>query len=113
MDAACLAASYRTMSHNERAWCSGWPAYMQNRDVNRNVNTGDRDLGDKVQDKWHDFRAAVREKWNDLTDRDIDQYKGRDRNEFVGYIGERTGSRREEIDRDIDSLSRNTGYRFD
>lgn len=74
---------------------------------------GERDLGDKVRDNWQDFRAAVREKWNDITDRDLDEYKGRRRDDLVGYIGERTGSRREEVGRDIDSFSRDTGYRFD
>lgn len=76
-------------------------------------NVGKRDLGDRVEDNWDRFKGRVREKWNDLTDRDLDSYKGRRKDELVGHISERTGEQREAIGRDVDSLSRDTGYRFD
>jgi len=76
------------------------------------VNRSGRDLGDKVKDNWDRFRMRVKGKWSDLTDRDLDQYKGRRRDDLVGHISTRTGNRREEIDRDIDSLARDTGYKF-
>lgn len=81
-------------------------------DTNRS-NPGDRSVGDKIEDKWDSFRMRVRSKWNDLTDRDLDQYKGRRRDELSGFIGERTGAERQQVDRDLDTLARDTGYRFE
>lgn len=81
--------------------------------VERNLNRdSDRNVGEKMKDNWDQFRLKVKDKWNDLTDNDLDTYKGRRRDDLVGHISERTGARREEISRDIDSLSQETGYRF-
>ena len=84
---------------------------MQNRDINKGT-TSDRDLGDKVRDNWDQFRMKVKEKWSDIKDRDIDTYKGKRREDLSGYIGQKTGSRREEVDRELDTLARDTGYNF-
>lgn len=85
-------------------------------DTNRNLgnrsHVGDRSVGDKMEEGWDRFRSRVRSKWGDLTDRDLDQYRGRRREDLSGFIGERTGARREEVDRDLDVFARDTGYRF-
>lgn len=83
---------------------------MENRNINK--GTSERDLGEKVKDNWDVFRMRVKEKWNDITDRDLDQYKGRRREELSGYIGQRTGSKHDDVDRDLDTLAQDTGYRF-
>lgn len=87
----------------------------ENRDINRNVgerNVGERSAGQNIRQGWDQFRSRVRGKWNDISERDLDQYQGRRREDLVGYIGERTGGRREDIDRDVDTFARDTGYRF-
>lgn len=62
---------------------------------------------------WTKFRSKVRSKWSDIEERDLDRYKGRNREELSGFINQRvSGSRREDINRDLDSISRETGYRF-
>lgn len=76
-------------------------------------NVGERGTGGEMRQGWHEFRSRVRAKWNDLTERDIDAYQGRPRDDLVGYIGDRTGTRREEVDKDVDRLARDVGYRFE
>lgn len=71
-----------------------------------------RDVGDKIEDAWDRFRMRVREKWNDLTDDDLEEHRGKTREDLVGYMEGRTGQRRTEIERDIDGFARDTGYRF-
>ena len=79
---------------------------MQNRDVN-NRSPG----GDRVQGNWKQFKGKLREKWGDLRDDDLDRSQGQ-RDQLVGHIQERTGRQRQEIERDVDTISRDTGYRF-
>lgn len=100
---------------------------MDNRDVNHHekdligrkggASTGatmHRDtVGQNVREGWHDFRAKVRAKWSQLTDKDLDAYQGRSRNDLVGFIGQRTGSERSVVERDVDAFARDTNYRWD
>lgn len=70
-------------------------------------------VGQNVKEGWQDFRTKVRGKWNQLTDKDLDSYQNRNRNDLVGFIGERTGQDRSVIERDVDNLARETNYRWD
>lgn len=61
---------------------------------------------------WDQFRGRLREKWNTLQEQDLDRV-GRNRDQLIGHINERAGGNRQEIERDIDRISRETGYRFE
>ena len=78
---------------------------MQNRDVDQG-KTGGRAEGD-----WRRFKGRLREKWGGLTAEDLDRAQGR-RDQLVGRIQERTGLERNAIERDVDTISRDVGYRF-
>lgn len=97
---------------------------MQNRDMNQNRDVGRKGgvaggsssmerEGQGVREGWQNFRSRVRSKWNQLSDRDLDLYQTRGRNDLVGFIGERTGNDRNVIERDIDNIARETNYRWD
>lgn len=69
--------------------------------------------GQKVKEGWQDFKTKISQKWNDLTDKDIDNFQRKDRRELVGYVHGRVGGDRTLVERDIDTLARETNYRFD
>jgi hypothetical protein len=68
--------------------------------------------GQKVKEGWHDFKAKVRQKWNQLTDKDIDTYQNRSRNDFVGYVHGKVGGDRAMVERDVDTFARDSSYRW-
>lgn len=68
--------------------------------------------GQNVKQGWNDFKAKVRQKWNNLTDKDIDTYQNRNRNDFVGYVHGKVGGDRTMVERDIDTFARDTNYRW-
>lgn len=68
--------------------------------------------GQKVKEGWNDFKAKVKGKWNQLTDKDLDTYQSRNRNDFVGYVHNRVGGDRGMIERDVDNYARETNYRW-
>ena len=68
--------------------------------------------GQGVKEGWNDFKAKVRQKWNNLTDKDIDTYQSRNRNDFVGYVHGKVGGDRNLVERDIDTFARDTNYRW-
>ena len=70
-------------------------------------------VGQKVKEGWHEFKAKVRAKWSQLTDKDVDTYQNRSRNDFVGYVHGKVGGDRSAIERDVDSFSRDTRYRWE
>ena len=65
-----------------------------------------------VREGWQDFKAKVRQKWSTLTDKDLDAYQGRNRDDFVGYVHGRVGGDRTLVSRDIDTFARDTNYRW-
>lgn len=69
--------------------------------------------GQKVKEGWSDFRARVRGKWNEITERDLDEYRRRRRDDLVNFIGDRVGGDRTAIGRDIDNFARESNYRWD
>lgn len=68
--------------------------------------------GQKMKEGWNDFRTKVRQKWSQLTDRDIDTYQNRNRNDFVEYVHGKVGGDRTMVERDVDNIARDTNYRW-
>lgn len=64
---------------------------------------------DRVMGNWKQFKGYLREKWGDLTDDDVDRLEGR-REQLVGYLQERSGREREEVERDIEDITRRSQY---
>jgi hypothetical protein len=75
------------------------------------LNRGET-AGQKVKQGWNEFKTKVRGKWNQLTDKDIDTYQNRNRNDFVGYVHGKVGGDRTMVERDIDTFARDTNYRW-
>lgn len=69
--------------------------------------------GENVKQGWQQFREKVRGKWNDISDRDLDQYQNKNRNDLVGYLNQKTGQDRNSIERDVDTFARDTNYRWE
>lgn len=92
---------------------------MQNRDLNKGSvgNQGNLDrvtqspTSQRVEGNWNQFKGKLREKWGDLTDDELDRLQGQ-RDQIVGRLQEHTGRQRQEVERDIDTISRESGYRF-
>lgn len=64
---------------------------------------------ERVEANWLQLKGLLREKWGDLTDDELDRLEGR-RDQLMGHLEERTALRREELERDIDQLSRRAQY---
>lgn len=69
-------------------------------------------VAQNVKEGWVDFKAKIRQKWSQLSDKDVDTYQGRNRNDFVGYVHGKVGGDRTMIERDIDAYARDTNYRW-
>ena len=63
----------------------------------------------RIEGNWRQLKGYLKETWGDLTDDDLDRLEGR-RERLVGYLEERTARRREEIERDLEDLSRRANY---
>jgi uncharacterized protein YjbJ (UPF0337 family) len=79
--------------------------------VNQTVNPMKRPEEQQADGNWNQFKGRLREAWGSLTDDDIDRYKGR-RDQLVGYVQEKTGEARENVDRTMNRLSEESDYRF-
>lgn len=66
---------------------------------------------DKISGNWLQFKGKVREKWGDLTDDELDRAKGQ-RDQLLGVIEKRSGEPRQNVERDVDRIARDTDYRF-
>lgn len=58
---------------------------------------------DIVEGKYKEFKGLAREKWGKLTDDDLEFAKGK-RDRFIGKLQERYGYRREEAEKEVQSL---------
>jgi uncharacterized protein YjbJ (UPF0337 family) len=67
--------------------------------------------GERVSGNWKMFKGKLREKWGEITDDELDRVQGR-REQLVGYIQQKSGRERAEVEREIDNLSRETNYRW-
>jgi uncharacterized protein YjbJ (UPF0337 family) len=94
---------------------------LANRDINQGSNVGNRgnqrenmgggQMGGQRQG-WDQFRGKLREKWGNLREEDLNRV-GKNRNELVGHISQQGGVNKQDVERDIDRISRETGYRFE
>ena len=60
---------------------------------------------------WKQFKGKLKEAWGSLTDDELDRLEGR-RDQLEGMIEERTGETRADIQRRLDTMSRDHGYRW-
>jgi uncharacterized protein YjbJ (UPF0337 family) len=65
----------------------------------------------QVKGNWKQFKGRIQQAWGDLTDDDLDRYKGK-RTELEGHLQEKTGEAREDIRRKLDEYEREAEYRF-
>jgi len=59
---------------------------------------------DKLKGKWHQLKGEIKRKWAKVTDDDLMEAEG-NMEKVVGKIQERTGERREAIEKWLDSQS--------
>lgn len=64
---------------------------------------------DRMAGQWHQIKGRLREKWGDLTDDDLERLKGQ-REQIVGLIQARSGRERAEVERDLDSITRDAQF---
>lgn len=55
--------------------------------------------------RWKQLRGRIRETWGDLTDDDLDRFEG-SRSQFVGHLQERYGLPREDVERRLEEIDR-------
>ena len=59
---------------------------------------------DRIKGKWHQLKGEIKRRWGKVTDNDLTEAEG-DMEKLVGKIQERTGERREAIEKWLDSQS--------
>jgi uncharacterized protein YjbJ (UPF0337 family) len=59
---------------------------------------------DRMKGKWHQLKGEIKRKWGKVTDDDLTEAEG-NMEKLVGKIQERTGERREAIEKWLDSQS--------
>ena len=57
---------------------------------------------DKFKGKWHQLKGEVKRKWGKMTDDDLTESEG-DMEKLMGRIQQRTGEKREAIEKWFDS----------
>ena len=57
---------------------------------------------DKFEGKWHQLKGEVKRKWGKMTDDDLMESEG-DMEKLMGRIQQRTGEKREAIEKWLDS----------
>jgi len=65
----------------------------------------------KAKGSWKQFKGHVQEKWGDLTGDEMDQFEGK-RERLEGYIQKKTGEKREEVQKTLDSITKKVDYAF-
>jgi uncharacterized protein YjbJ (UPF0337 family) len=59
---------------------------------------------DKIKGKWHQVKGEIKRKWGQVTDDDLKEAEG-NMEKLIGKIQERSGERREAIEKWLDSQS--------
>jgi uncharacterized protein YjbJ (UPF0337 family) len=59
---------------------------------------------DRIKGKWRQLKGEIKRRWGKVTDNDLTEAEG-DMEKLVGKIQERTGERREAIEKWLDSQS--------
>src|SRR5438105_3528211 len=60
---------------------------------------------DRIKGKWHQLKGEIKRKWGKITDDDLTEAEG-DAEKLIGKIQERSGERREAIEKWLDSQSK-------
>lgn len=63
----------------------------------------------QMKGNWKQFKGRLQELWGELTDDELDTYKGR-REQLEGYLVEKTGKSRERIREQIDRVAKELEY---
>ena len=58
--------------------------------------------------KWKLLRGRIKETWGDLSDDDLDRFEGQ-RDQFVGHVQERYGLSRDDVERRLEEIDRESG----
>ncbi len=58
----------------------------------------------QVSGNWKQFKGKIKEAWGDLTDDELDEYEGK-KDQFEGFLEERTGEKRSAIRDKIDQIT--------
>ena len=72
---------------------------------------GDSPQMQQAKGTWQQFKGHVQEKWGDLTGDKMDQFEGK-RERLEGYLQKQTGEKREAVQKQLDELTKKTGYSF-
>lgn len=62
---------------------------------------------DILEGKWQQLKGEIKKKWGKLTDDEIDELEG-NTDKLVGRIQEEYGYSKEQVERDLEDLSRRT-----
>jgi len=101
-------------------------AQNQNRDLNNDQNrsTSDRSTSERSMagnssenssegsNNWNQFKRKIRGAWNNLTDEEIDSFRG-DQESLSNSIQKKTGKSREDVNSKLDQYRTETSYSFD
>ena len=63
----------------------------------------------QMKGNWKQFKGRLQELWGELTDDELDTYRGR-REQLEGYLVEKTGKSRERIREQIDRVAKELEY---
>ncbi len=64
---------------------------------------------DTIAGNWEQLKGEVKRQWGKLTDNDVTLLKG-DRQKFLGKVQEIHGIKREEAEKKLKELEKNSGY---
>lgn len=57
-----------------------------------------------MKGNWKQIKGKIRETWGDITDDELDKLEGR-REQLVGYLQEKSGRERQEVEDRLDAWS--------
>ncbi len=63
----------------------------------------------QMKGNWKQFKGRLQELWGELTDDELDTYRGQ-REQLEGYLVEKTGKSRERIREQIDRVAKELKY---
>jgi uncharacterized protein YjbJ (UPF0337 family) len=66
----------------------------------------------QLSGKWNELTGRLKEKWGNLANDDLSRFEG-NLEQLVGFIQQKTGRGREEIEKFIDSVASNSSQMYD
>lgn len=64
----------------------------------------------ELKGHWHEIKGKLKQQWGELTDDDLIYTEGQEE-QLIGRIQQRTGRRREEIQKTLEDLTQQYGRR--